>query len=152
MDTRQRRTPLRRATPRAAGNEIRTRARRGFSLVEIIVALTIFAVIMSALGGLLFTVGVQGKASVAKAERMAAMTTRVNQITALPFDSLLSRTGCTHAGEPPHERTECVTVTNMSSKVTRVTVVITPDNSALKPDTARIDRGRPAAANPFKTP
>jgi hypothetical protein len=41
---------------------------------------------------------------------------------------------------------------NMSSKVRRITIVITPANTAIKPDTVRVDRGKPAPGNPFSTP
>jgi prepilin-type N-terminal cleavage/methylation domain-containing protein len=127
-------------------------ARRGFSLVEVVVAMMIFTIVMAALGGLLFRVTLQGAATVAKAERMAAFTGRVNQLSTIPYDSLPGRSGCTHTGEPPHERTECVTVVNMSAKVRTVTIVITPDNPAIRPDTVTVERSGPVAGNPFKTP
>ena len=151
IDRAESRRVARRAGRRAFPSGER-RWRPGYSLVEVLVAMTIFAIVMAALGGLLFRVSLQGSAGVAKAERMAAFTARVNQLSTLPFDSLPGRSGCIYAGEPPHERTECVTVVNMSPKVARVTIVITPENLALRADTVQIDRSRPAPGNPFKTP
>ena len=141
-----------RQTRRQTPDSTADRRRDGFSLVEVIVAMTIFAVIMAGLGGLTLQLQVQSAAGVAIAERSAAMTEKVNQLTAVPFDSLPGRSGCTHVDEPPFPRQECVTVVNMSSRVTRVTLVIAPDDPAFKADTIRIDRSKRPPNNPFNTP
>ena len=65
----------RRATPR----------RRGFSLVEVIVAIALFGITMSALAALTLTVGRQSVRGWETAQRTAALLARVNDMAVVPF-------------------------------------------------------------------
>ena len=123
--------------------------RLGFSLVEILVALTIFAVTMSALAVLTLSVGRQSVDGWGSAQRTAAVTARVNDLAIVPFDGLDARAGCTTISDPPFPRTECISVVNVTANRKTVRVTITPLDAAFPSKTVQIERTRPPSPNPF---
>ena len=126
--------------------------RRGFSLVETIVAMTIFAIIMASLGALSLQIAEQGRSGVAVAAKNAAFIGKVNSLATVSYELLPGRAGCTHVVDYTYSRTECVTVVNLSSRVRRVRVVFIPDAATMRPDTVQFDRTSRLTANPFNTP
>jgi prepilin-type N-terminal cleavage/methylation domain-containing protein len=126
--------------------------RRGFSLVETIVAMTIFAIVMAALGGLAVKIAAQGRSGVNSAAKSAAFVEKMNSLATVSYELLPGRSGCTHVATPPFPRTECITVVNQSANVRRVRIVITPDGGTMRPDTVLFDKTARATANPFNTP
>jgi prepilin-type N-terminal cleavage/methylation domain-containing protein len=123
--------------------------RRGFSLVEVIVAITLFGITMSALAALTLTVGRQSVHGWETAQRTAALTAVVNDIAVVPFDGLDARAGCTTVSTPPFPRTECVAVGNITATRKRVQITITPTNTAYAAVQTEIERTKPPALNPF---
>lgn len=125
------------------------RRRRGMTLIEVVVALTVFAVITASIAGLTGHVARGSRITGIATARAGALAAQVNRLEALPFDSLPSRAGCTSITSGLVPRTECVTITNISATRRRVTFVQRPTNTALKPDTVVFERSKPAAYNPF---
>ena len=123
--------------------------RGGFSLAEILVAITIFAVTMSALAVLTMSVSRQSVDGWGSARRTAAVTARINDIAAVPFDGLDARAGCTSITDPPFPRTECIAVSNITTTRKRVGVTITPQDTAYDPKYVEMERTKPPALNPF---
>ena len=123
--------------------------RGGFSLVEIVVALTIFAITMSALAVLTLSVGRQSVDGWGSAQRMAAVMARVNDVATIPFDGLDARVGCTKITDPPFPRTECITVKSLSATRKLVRVTITPYDVSFATKYVDIERTKPPAVNPF---
>ena len=75
--------------------------------------------------------------------QLALMAEEAQRLTVLPFDSLASRAGCATVSGGTLPRTRCVTVTDVNTGRKQVRIVITPTNTAIKPDTVVFHRVRP---------
>jgi type II secretory pathway component PulJ len=122
------------------------------SLIEVVVAMTLFALVMTGVAALTTQVARSAQFSSVATQRSAALAIGVNQLEALPYDSLPSRQGCKDVASTDFPRRECVSVTNVAPHVRRVQFTVTPANSALRPDTIIFDRGRPTPRNPLNLP
>ena len=71
------------------------RRRHGFSLVEMIVAIALFGVSMSAIAALTFAVTRQAASTEGTVERTAAMEARVNDLFSIAWADIDARVGCT---------------------------------------------------------
>jgi prepilin-type N-terminal cleavage/methylation domain-containing protein len=124
----------------------------GFTLVEVLVSMTLLSIASLSLGTLMFQAARQAHATSGAAYQTAAVASALGQYDVLPFDQLVAGTTCTTVNDPefPHER--CVTVVNVNSKAKTVTVVITPSgNSVLEPVSTTIRRTISGNGNPLKT-
>ena len=125
----------------------------GFTLVEILVSMTILSVASLSMGSLLFQAARQAGATSAGAQQSAAVQGTMAQYDVVPFDQLVAGTTCVTVNDPafPHER--CVTIVNVNSKAKNVTVTITPSgNGLLQPVSTTIKRTISGnAVNPLKT-
>ena len=131
--------------PRAAPGEA------GASLIEIVMALGILAVVLIALGGLMFQVARHTQRSAAVAHRSAAAGNAATWIQGLPWDSLGTAVGCTTDTTGPMTYTQCVANSDLSTNLKRVTVVISPTGVMVAlPDTVVIDRNKPRPASPLR--
>ena len=127
-------------------------SRRGFSLVEVMVSMTLIAVALSALVGPTYQFAQRSTALGAATQRAAIVAEQVHRLSVLPFDSLPSRAGCLGASNAALPHVRCVTVTAVTATRLQVAVVVTPANPAFRPDSVVFDRVRAAASNPFSTP
>lgn len=109
-------------------------ARKGFVLVEVIVAMILLAVAVSSLAGLVFSVSQSGIKTTGDAYKNGVLMHEVNRLESLPYDSIAkgSFTYGESSGAYPHSRV--VTVAESADSIKTVTVVITPDNKRYKPD------------------
>jgi Tfp pilus assembly protein PilV len=108
--------------------------RKGFVIVEIIVAMVLLAIAISSLAALLYTISQSGMVATGNAYRNGVLMSAVNTYEGLPYDSLKSTSSNTTTG--PYPNTLAVTVTETAPAVVKyVKVVITPTNPKYKPDT-----------------
>ncbi len=128
-----------------------SRTDRGFSLVEVVVSLTLLAVTLASLARPTYSYARKVVALSADDARNAIIAQQLNRLSVLPFDSLPSRAGCQTLPAAPYSHVRCITVTNTSASQRHVVMIITPTNAAFHADTAVIDRTKPSAANPFST-
>jgi prepilin-type N-terminal cleavage/methylation domain-containing protein len=126
--------------------------RRGMSLIEVVVAMTLFGVIMASMAALTTQVARSAQFSSIATERGAAVAVAVNQLEALPYDSLPGRAGCRDISSPTLPRRECIRITNVAPRVRQVEFTLTPANASLRPDTLIFERGKPTPGNPLDTP
>ncbi len=119
------------------------RAARGFSLIEIMVAMTILAITLAGFAGLTFQYLRRVRTLDGRVAELALMAEQAQRMTVLPWDSLDSRAGCTTiaGGSLPHTR--CIGVTNVVAGRKLIQIVVTPTNTALKPDTVLFHRVKP---------
>ena len=127
------------------------RAQGGFSLVEVLVAITLLSVVLLGVSRLTFVMARRFYSLSGGAARGGIVAQQMNQFTAMAFDSLKSRAGTITVNKPPLPYTRVVTVDSLSPKLRRVTIVITPLNTVFRPDTLIILRTKPAG-NPFNKP
>lgn len=122
----------------------------GFSLVEIVVAMVLLSLVLLGVAQLTFILA-RGTATVAGgAARGGILAQQVNQFAAMPFDSLKGKAGTLTVNKPPLPYVRTITVDSLSPKLRRVTIIVTPLNSAFKADTLVLQRTKPSA-NPFRT-
>lgn len=123
---------------------------QGVTLVEVIIALGILSLVLLALAGLMFDVSLGTRRSAALSYRSAAAQMAQGWIAALPWDSIPSSVGCTADTTGRLVYTRCVSVQSPSSKLRRVTVVITPTGAlTAPPETVVVDRAKPLPLSPF---
>ena len=146
-----RRTPLAAGRPaRALPSSARAARRSGFSLVEVIVAIALFGVSMSAIGALTLAVTRQSAATVGTVERTAALEASANDLFSIAWADIPSRVGCTTITAPPFPRTECISTTAITTTRRTVTLTVTPTDTSIHPTSISVERTQPPAANPFK--
>jgi prepilin-type N-terminal cleavage/methylation domain-containing protein len=124
----------------------------GFTLVEVLVSMTLLSVASLGLGTLLFKAARQAGATSSAAHQTAAVSGELARLDVLPFDQLLAGTTCVTVSDPafPYER--CVTIVNLNSKAKTVTVTINPaGNGLLQPISTTIKRTISGNGNPLKT-
>ena len=123
--------------------------RKGGALIEVMVALTLFSIVMGSLGAFALTVAASNKRISLNTQRAAATQQTVLRMEALPYDSLASRAGCTTITTGTYSRQECITIQNINANIKRVMIVVTPNHVLLKPDTTYFDRGKSNKGNPL---
>lgn len=124
-------------------------SRRGFTLMEVLVALSILTAGAAVMVAPLLRYS-QRMDGIGLAQlRNGVIAQQVGRLTALPFDSLASRAGCTSVSRSPLPHTRCVTLAAISARQTRITLVISPVSSLIHPDTVVFDRAKGSTANPF---
>ncbi|MDQ3207203.1 MAG: prepilin-type N-terminal cleavage/methylation domain-containing protein [Gemmatimonadota bacterium] len=129
-----------------------SRSTGGFSLVEVLVSMTILSVASLAMGSLLVRATRAAGATSSSAHQTASMSGAVARFDVLPFEALAAGTTCVTvtAAEFPH--TECTTILNISAKIKQVTVVVTPTgNLLMQPVTTTFRRTISGNGNPLKT-
>jgi prepilin-type N-terminal cleavage/methylation domain-containing protein len=130
-----------------------TFSRRGFTLIEIMIAMTILVVMLGGFAALTFQYIRNAETASATMARAAIVNEQVQSLTALPFDSLSQRAGCISVTTGPLAYRRCITLTTVSSTQVTVTLIITPTSTLIKvkADTTAFDRTKPVTYNPLKT-
>jgi prepilin-type N-terminal cleavage/methylation domain-containing protein len=131
----------------------RSSHRRGFTLVEVLVTITILSSGILVLGGMLLRSARAAEAASAASYQTAAMATEVARLDALPFAQLAAGTTCDTLATSQLPRIRCSIVAVVSSKVTRVTVRVTPIGNPLIPaDSVIFERSISGNGTPLATP
>jgi Tfp pilus assembly protein PilV len=120
------------------------KARRGFILMEVIVAMTLLALIMTPLAAMVFKITARNHRTVGNTYRNAVLMHHVNLLQAIPYDSLAEGTSTVTVSAKPYPHSVNVTVDEYwekwQLKAKRVTMVIAPTNVLYKPDTVKFVR------------
>jgi hypothetical protein len=119
--------------------------RRGVSVVETVVALTLFGATAIGIAGLSLTVARRGAANDLVTKRTALLQQQMNWLQAIPYDSLPAKAGAVivSTGPLPHRR--AITI-NVTGNLTRVKVLVTPLRALDKAETITFDRARPTSS------
>jgi prepilin-type N-terminal cleavage/methylation domain-containing protein len=118
-------------------------ARKGFVLVEVIVAMVLLAVAVSSLAAMMYSVSQSGIKTTGNAYRNGVLMQEVNRLEGIPYDSIAVGTASTSVSGGAYPHTRVVTVTEPVANVLKnVKVVITPVNSRYKPDTVSFTRSK----------
>lgn len=128
---------------RAAGgvNDKSERHRKGFVIVEIIVAMVLLAVAVSSLAALLYSISQSGLIATGNAYRNGVLMNEVNRLEGIPYDSIAVGTASISVSTAPYPHTRVITVTEpVVGTVKTVKVIITPTNARYKPDTLSFTR------------
>lgn len=122
----------------------------GFTLVEVVIAMVLLAIILTTLGGLTFATARQAVIADNSMDRQAASLEMVNRYAAMPFAQLAPGQTCETVGTTNNLYQRCATVTQFGSK-RQVVVVTTPQQRDVPPSTVTLIRNAPPAASPLCT-
>jgi prepilin-type N-terminal cleavage/methylation domain-containing protein len=127
-----------------------TGARQGTTMVEVVVAMVLLSVILTALGGLTFTTARQMMKNTDASTLQAASLEAVNRFTTLPYATLSTAAGCDTTGTANNRFEQCVTVTPSGSRSTFVEIVTRPlQRVGVPSSTVRFTRAAPPGGNPL---
>jgi hypothetical protein len=115
--------------------------RKGFVIVEIIVAMVLLAIAISSLAALLYTISQSGMVATGNAYRNGVLMSAVNSFEGLPYDSIAVGSQSSSVATGPYPNTRYVTVTEpVVGVVKNIKVIIAPANPKYKPDTVTFIR------------
>ena len=119
-------------------------ARRGFILLEVIVAITLLALVLTPLAAMVFKITARSHRIIGSAYRNGVLMQQVNLLESLPFDSLAIGTTTVTSTVQPYPYSRKVTVSLISQvyelKAKKVILIIAPTNTLYKPDTTTFVR------------
>ncbi len=118
--------------------------RKGFSLVEVMVAMTLLAIVMMSLAKMSVTVATIGRTNDIIAKRNAALQMEANKMGAIPFDSLTSFVTATKTftrGTFSYSRR--ITISLAGTSRDSIKIVVIPTANTAKKDSVTIIRSKP---------
>ena len=117
--------------------------RKGFVLVEVIVAMVILAIAVSSLAALMYSVSQSGMIATGNAYKNGVLMHEVNRLEGIPYDSIPVGSSSIVVSTAPYRHTRVITVTEpVVAVVKQVQIVVTPANTKFKPDTVKFTRTR----------
>jgi prepilin-type N-terminal cleavage/methylation domain-containing protein len=124
--------------------------RQGFSLIEVMVAMTIFGVVMLGMAQMGAAVAVKGRTNDLVAKRNAALQMEANKFGAVPFDSLKNWSIADKTRSlGSFTYTRRLVITQTSSTRYTVKVVVTPALDPSKKDSLMVERSLPPTGSPL---
>jgi hypothetical protein len=129
----------------------RSTARRGISVVEVLIALIAMSIASIGLAGMLLHTARTATLISVRNARSAVATQHLNRLAALPYTMLETQVGCVSTTARPFPHTRCVTITNISGGLgaKQVRLIVRPLSTTLRPDTLYITRTQGSAASPI---
>lgn len=138
-----------RKRPRAGRRQT---SRSGFILMEVIVGITLLALVMTPLAAMVFKVTQRSHRNIGGAYRNGVLMQQVNLYESLPYDSLKTGTSTLVSTAKPYPFTRTVTITETYRRYEiaqkQIKLIITPTNPLYRPDTSFIVR---STANTIRT-
>jgi Tfp pilus assembly protein PilV len=129
------------------------RQRGGFILMEVIVAMTLLALIMTPLAAMVFKITARSHRSIGNTYRNAIVMKEVNLLESLAYDSIPAGTTTTVVTDQTYPYTKTVIVAQYFQKWQlkgkSITLVITPSNALYRPDTTKFIRSSAATLRAF---
>jgi prepilin-type N-terminal cleavage/methylation domain-containing protein len=123
------------------------RPRRGFSLTEVLVAMTLLSIVLMSLARVTFQMAASGKLNDVVAKRNAVLVQEANKFNAMPFDSLatVSTAERTYTfGD--FKFTRRLTITASGTQRKTVKIVIVPFTNPTRVDSVLVHRSKPTGS------
>jgi prepilin-type N-terminal cleavage/methylation domain-containing protein len=125
---------------------------RGFSLIEVMVAIVLLAIVLLGLAPITLSMARQTRLSTTITQRTAVLSGEVDRLTAVDFSALPAvGTACTTFSSAGFPHTKCITVSDVNAKTKQVVVIVTPSNGAAA-DTTIFQRSKGSGNNPLYSP
>ncbi len=108
---------------------------------------------MLGLGGMLVHGARTATQISSRSMRTAIEAQQLNRLAALAYDSLDAQAGCETVSTPPLPHARCIAITNVGGGIgaKQVRLIISPNNTAVQPDTTYLTRSKGQTANPLGT-
>lgn len=128
------------------------RARKGFSLIEIMVALTMLSIVLMSIAKLATIAAVRGRGNDAYAKRTAALSLESNKFSAMRFANIgtFSTSDKTFTLDG-FAYTRKLTITTVSSSQYTIKIVVVPSVTTVGRDSVIITRTSPPSSTPLCT-
>lgn len=127
--------------------------KQGFILMEVIVAITLLALILTPLAAMVFKITARSHRIIGSAYRNGVLMEQVNLLESLPYDSLPAGTVTTTITAKPYPYVRKTIITQYYQKymlrAKTVTLIITPTNILYRPDTTKFVRTSAATNTAF---
>ena len=125
------------------------RPRSGLTLVELLVAMVLLAVMLTSVAALTFEAARTSIVGAAEQYRQGVTLATVNRFTTTPYSTLAVGTSCqtTSTGIFPH--TLCVSVMSNGMYSKQVQVIVAPSQPGVLPDTTVFVRAKAPTINPL---
>jgi prepilin-type N-terminal cleavage/methylation domain-containing protein len=121
--------------------------RRGFTLIEMMIAITLIGIVSVMMTPIIVYQSRRDRLATAATYRWALSAEAINRVNATPAAALLEGTSCDTAAALPIRFSRCLTVSNVTNRLQRVTVVVLPLDYAWIPgDTLLIERANNVGA------
>lgn len=127
-----------------------THRARGFTLVEIMMAVVIFSMVILSLVGLSFRIAKSSTRATDQALGMAEMLSKVDQASSTPFDSLPNIVGCDTTASGLFRVVGCTTVTGTSPRLDSIQIIVKTTLAGSRPDTMNMQRGKERRPVPLR--
>lgn len=126
--------------------------RAGFSLIEVIVAMALLAIVMIMLATMAIAVGRRSRLNDLTTKRNLALAQQAGRFEALPFpDVRLLTSGTTQLLVGDFNFNRRLTVTPTGTTRYTIKIVVAPIASEFRPDSVTVVRTRPASGTPLCT-
>jgi prepilin-type N-terminal cleavage/methylation domain-containing protein len=126
---------------------------RGFTLVEVLISMSVLSLGIVALGTLLVRSSRQARAASDGMLQTAAMSAEVGRLGAMPFTLLVAGNTCVTVTAQPFPHSRCSTITVVNAKLKTVKVKITPTGTTtLSADSTMFERAVSSTGTPLNTP
>lgn len=123
------------------------RIRHGFSLIEVMVAMTIFSLVMVSFGKAIAGLALRGRNGDLAAKRNASLQLEANKFGAVPFSLLAAwPTANKTITRGTFTYTRQLTITQVSTTQYSIKIVVTPSLDATKKDSVMLDRTKPPSS------
>lgn len=126
--------------------------RAGISLIEVLVAVTLLALIATVHTTVTLRYAVRNRTAAIGVDRATAISTAVDMYATMPFASLPAvgaETCTTVTTLVNYQHQRCVTVTSPTQAIRRIQIRIVPSNTTFRSDTLRVDRSLPPTGSIF---
>ena len=126
--------------------------RKGFSLIEVMAAMTILSIVLLSLAKISIAVGARARSNDIVAKRTAALQLEANKLGALRFTSLATWPTATQTislGSFQYRRRLTITAAGPSRYIMKVVVI--PMADPTKRDSIMLDRTNPPSTSPLCT-
>ena len=126
------------------------RPERGFTLVEIMMAVVIFSIVILSLVGLSFQVAKYSTRATDQALGMAALLAHVDRASTTTFDSLPGIVGCDTTVSGLYQVAGCTAVATLSPRLDSIQIIVQSTLPGARPDTINMERGKERRPVPLR--
>jgi prepilin-type N-terminal cleavage/methylation domain-containing protein len=129
---------------------VAARPSRGFSLVEVMVAMTLLSIILVVLAKFATIIAVRGRGNDLTAKRTSALRLEANKFGAAPFSTLANwSTADKTITQGDFTYTRRLTITSQSATRYSIKIIVIPSSDATRTDSVLMDRTQPPAGTPL---
>jgi prepilin-type N-terminal cleavage/methylation domain-containing protein len=130
-----------------------SRSIAGFTLIEVMVTVTLISVGIMVLGTMLMKASRSAASASAVSYQTAEIGSELSRLDAMPFDALTAGTTCDTVATGQLPRIRCSTIATVSAKLKRVTVTVTPTGShAPAAQSLVMERSKSGFGSPLNMP